>query len=140
MIYRGISYIFIPMITLKEVWSMSYLKECILFAFERAGGLMEEIEAFLTLEAYFSAPEAKILIDFDPEENAVYETTQKYLKAYRLTKEAYADLRRKNSAQAEEKFTQAIQILSEIGFTNGLLTQFIDSGLTQIPAKEEALQ
>ncbi|WP_457601088.1 hypothetical protein [Hydrogenivirga sp.] len=132
---------------------MSYLKKCILSCWEDTKDRRSELEALLTLREYFKSPSADILIHYDPEVNEIYRTTNQYLSAWQLYREAVAEsseayrLEEESPeaegqinylyTRAEEKLTEAMQIVADAGFTGGALYHAIVSALNNIPKVQE---
>ena len=128
-----------------------YLRECILHEWENAKDPSKEVEAFQILRVYFKSPSAEILIKYDPQINEIYRITDRYFTALALYKQGVADsseavrLEEENPEaegeiayfykSAEEKLTEAEQILSEIG-VRGKLYWAVKTALKNIPQAE----
>ncbi len=131
---------------------MSYLKECILSVWEDTKKPRTELEAFLTLREYFKSPSADTLIQYDPQIYDIYKVTNSYLRAWQLYREGVAvsseaqQLEDKSPnaegevirlyEEAEEKLTEAMQIVSGIGLVKGALYFAIVSALSNLPTKK----
>ena len=129
---------------------MSYLKRCILSAWEDTkGGKIRELEGFLTLAEYFKSPSAQELTA-DPQIAEIKRVVEAYNKALHLYRQGLAisynakDLEDKNPQaegeiarlyeEAEEKLTEAAQLLSEVGL-RGVLCTAIITALSNIPVE-----
>jgi len=130
---------------------MSYLKSRILSVWEDTKKAKSELESFLTLREYFKSPSADLLIKSDPQIAEIKLVVEAYNEALHLYRQGLAisynakDLEDKNPQaeaeiarlyeEAEQKLTEALQVLSEVGLVKGALYFAIISALSNIPVE-----